>query len=95
MTDPTVGFFAVADEFEINQSLMAVDGVNQTVIAGESYGETARAALELLAFIGVGKHAAYCREGLFTDFGAERGEILFERAGVARACPVSPSFAPS
>ena len=50
---PTVGFFAVADELEVNQALVAVDRENEAVIATETDGEAVRPPLELLALLRV------------------------------------------
>jgi hypothetical protein len=49
---PTVGFFAVADELEVNQALMAVNGIDEAVIAAETDGEAACPSLKLLALAG-------------------------------------------
>ncbi|MGA3094846.1 MAG: hypothetical protein ABSF25_00195 [Bryobacteraceae bacterium] len=53
MAYPTVGFFAVADELEVNQALVAVDRENEAVIATETDGEAVRPPLELLALLRV------------------------------------------
>ena len=46
MAYPTVGFFAVADELEVNQALMAVNGIDQAVIAAKADGEAVCPPLE-------------------------------------------------
>ena len=53
MAYPTVGFFAVADELEVNQALMAVNGIDQAVIAAKADGEAVCPPLKLLALVGV------------------------------------------
>ena len=51
---PTVGFFAVADELEVNQALVAVNGIDQAAIAAKADGEAVCPPLKLLALVGVG-----------------------------------------
>jgi len=46
---PTVGFFAVAGELEVNQALVAVNGIDQTVITAEANGETVCPPVKFLA----------------------------------------------
>jgi hypothetical protein len=48
---PTVGFFPVADELEVNQALMAVNGIDEAVIAAEADGEAVCPPLKLLALV--------------------------------------------
>jgi hypothetical protein len=50
---PTAGFFAVADELEVNQALVAVNGIDQAVIAAKADGEAVWPPLKLLALVGV------------------------------------------
>jgi hypothetical protein len=50
---PTIGFFAVADELEVHQALMAVNGIDQAVIAPKADGEAVCPPLKLLALVRV------------------------------------------
>jgi hypothetical protein len=50
---PTAGFFAVADELEGNQALMAVNGIEQAVIAAQADGEAICPSRKLLAVVRV------------------------------------------
>lgn len=53
MAYPTIGFLAVADELEVNQALMAVNGIDQAVIAAEANREAVCPPLKLLALVRV------------------------------------------
>jgi hypothetical protein len=62
---------------------MAVNGIDQAVIAAKADGEAVCPSLKLLALVRVGQHIADGLDGFLPDRGAEGEQVLFERTGVA------------
>jgi hypothetical protein len=82
MAYPTVGFLAVADKLEVNQARMAVNGIDEAVIAAEADGEAVCPPLKLLALVRVRQHIADGLDGFLPDLGTEGQQILVELTGV-------------